>query len=55
VCFFVLGSGAQQDCTMSCASHLELFDMESSYGSGIIFSGRGLRVKGEFKKKTCCS
>lgn len=47
MCFFVLGSGAQQECTMSCASHLELFNMESSYGSGILFSGRGLRVKGE--------
>uniref|UniRef100_A0A674F0C3 non-specific serine/threonine protein kinase n=1 Tax=Salmo trutta TaxID=8032 RepID=A0A674F0C3_SALTR len=40
-------SGAQQVCTMSCASHLELLNMESSYGSGILFSGRGLRVKGE--------
>lgn len=41
VCRFVLGSSAQSQGTMFCDCLLELFAMESSDGSGIIFSGRG--------------
>lgn len=47
VCLFVvLGSGTMEEGTMVCASYLELIHMESPHGSGILCSGRGLRVKG---------
>lgn len=44
--FVVLGSGTMEEGTMVCASYLELIHMESPHGSGILCSGRGLRVKG---------